>query len=352
MTSSQTSRADAFGDAGAYPSLDPGVVTAALQAGIPHSNLQEMQKLMSQVGGKQTKLKDLNVRINPDPLSEAEAGEDSGLEVEGEEAVGSGLAPDATAATLSRLAQIVELLADDKVKKANALKLDIALDGAATGSSEVSIQGTGKKAAAARRVLRSTYEEKPEEISALIERLMFEDLNSVTLGPGMTVKAMSARAWVEHRSKIGSWKGAAYSAWCTAGILDSLLQGDVKKARARAAVHLLMLDQSACDKGNWTMAGELSLEGPPPFTALATHIAPSVESGELPFSRPLDSRWAELALAHLKETDDYLLKRRSVGKAQKGAKEGQEDSQEGDGRRRAKAKAKAKSSAAGAASDP
>ena len=44
------------------------------------------------------------------------------------------------------------------------------------------------------------------------------------------------------------------------------------------------------------------------------HVGPAVQDGENPFSRLLDLRWAEAALAHLKDQDDYLAKRRNVGK--------------------------------------
>ena len=88
----------------------------------------------------------------------------------------------------------------------------------------------------------------------MIEKLMLEDLHSATVAPGMPVPHLCARAWVEFRSKIGAYRSSAYAAWSTAGILDSLIQGNVKKARARAAVLLLMLDQASIDKGNWTLA--------------------------------------------------------------------------------------------------
>ena len=61
--------------------------------------------------------------------------------------------------------------------------------------------------------------------------------------------------------------------------------------------------------------------------------------GEQPFSRLLDARWADIAMAHLKEQDDYVLRRRNVGK---NAKLGGEEREDADPKRRPKAKAKAK----------
>jgi hypothetical protein len=75
-----------------------------------------------------------------------------------------------------------------------------------------------------------------------------------------------------------------------------------------------MIDQTACDRGSWTLAAELALEQGPPLSVLAQHQPPAVGDGEQPFSRLLDPRWAEVALAHLRETDDYLTRRTKLGK--------------------------------------
>ena len=58
-----------------FPKLDAGVVAAALQAGIPMTHLESMQSLMAQ-HTKATKVKDMNPKVAPDPLSENEG--DSG----------------------------------------------------------------------------------------------------------------------------------------------------------------------------------------------------------------------------------------------------------------------------------
>ena len=333
-----------------YPMLDAGVVHAALQAGIPGENLEQMQKLVSR-GSKAMKVKDMNPMVHPaDFLSEDEVIEgDNAEDQEGDGSADQG----PLAASLSKLTAIVDLLTSEKVKKASTSKLEVALDSGAGSSSDHPLQGTGKKAAAARRALRSSYEEHPEDISALIERLMNEDLNTVTIGPGMAPPQLCARAWVEFRSRIGAYKTGAYAAWSVAGILDSLMQGHVRKARARASVCLLMLDQASIDRGNWALAGELALEAPPPFASLANHQLPAVQDGESPFSKLLDPRWSELAMAHLKDQDDYLVKRKNVGKFNRGGREGGADEAgDADTKRKPKPKAKPKSQSSGSQPDP
>ena len=334
----------------AYPMLDPGVVTAALQAGVSKESLDQMQALIGH-GKKGMKVKDMSTFVQPDPLSENEVGDIYDQNVVDE----SGLAvQNPVASSLTKLTSLIQILTDDKVKRASTSKLELALEGGLSSSAEPPLQGTGKKAASARRALRAAYENAPEEISSLIEELMLEDLHSATVAPGMPVRHLCARAWVEFRSKIGAYRSSAYAAWSVAGILDSLIQGNVKKARARAAVLLLMVDQAAIDKGNWTLASELTLEPGPPFSTLAMHQPPSVTDGEPPYSKLLDSRWQEIALAHLKDTEDYLTKRKNLNKQydRSGKERAADDSNDADPKWKVEQKARAKSQGAGSSTDP
>ncbi|CAL1138310.1 unnamed protein product [Cladocopium goreaui] len=331
---------------GQFPLLDGGVAQAALQAGIPRSSLEQMQHLMMR-GKPGAQMKDLNSKVQPDPLSEDEptAGED----MPDPDAAGFAEPRDPVSSTLDKLAAIVEILTEDRKKKQAASRLDAALDGTYATSSDAPLTGAGKKAAAARRALMAAYDDQPHEISNLIERQMFEDLNCLTLGPGMAAKGLNARAWVEFRSKVSNYRTSVYSSWSVAGILDSLISGNVAKARARACVLLLMLDQASIDKGSWTLAGELALEPPPPFSSFSQHQAPAIHDGESPFSKLLDPRWAELAMTHLKDTEDYLSKRRALGRpGTVKPKDGMgEEGAEGETRRRAKPKPKPKAPALG-----
>lgn len=93
--------------------------------------------------------------------------------------------------------------------------------------------------------MRSTFLEHPDEIYMCIEKLMYEDLASQTLGPGQPPVGLNARAWVEFRSRITSYKTGAYCARAFAGIVDAMVAGKYDLARARACLGLLQLDQAA-----------------------------------------------------------------------------------------------------------
>lgn len=223
---------------------------------------------------------------------------------------------DPMVAAVSQLTSIVATLAADKEKKKKPA-LDSVLDGV-HGSGESVSSGGGKRSSIARRALMKALSSSPHEIYHMIEKNMEEDLMGRTKTPGMPSTGWSARAWTEHRSYIGQYKTLAHAAWGTSGIIDALAGGRVEEARARANLLLLQLDQVAADRGSWQLASTLSLEPLPPFAVLATHSPPDVSMGEQPFSKLLDPRWSEVALAFLKDTDDYLEKRRKL--QQKGSK--------------------------------
>ena len=333
-----------------FPLLDQGVVQAALQSGVGEESLLEMQRLIGS-NTKAAKMPDLSSKVGLDPLSEEE---DAAITA-AQNQEGGGLEPerepsDPVHSALHKLTSIMEVLTTERTKKQAGSKLDQALDSVASSSRESQGLGSGKKCAAARRALRTIFQDQPQEISAVIERLMFEDLNSQTLGPGQMPKGLNARAWVEFRSRIGNYKTPAHCSWAAAGILDALVSGDVARARARCGLLLLQLDQSSIDRGGWGLASELSLEGLPPYSALATHSVPLVSEGEQPFSKLLDSRWAEICLQYLKEQDEYLVRRKNIGRMTSNPgtklKEGEETEVTDPPRRRPpKVKAKAKPAA-------
>lgn len=323
-----------------YPDLDPSVVAAAMTAGVEKEALQEMQKLMQTGKAKQKKLQDpaqSRVQFAPEVaaqqiLSESDSDEprDGGAGGSGE-ALHGGSSPVAMAVT--KLTELVTALAADKLKK-KVSKVEAALDGISASSvTETGGLGSGKRTAAARRALRQALQENPEEISQIIERAMLEDLTNQTFTPGQPAPTLCSRAWIEHRSRIGHWKTSAHCAWTVGGALDKLIKGDVAGCRARLGLLLLMLDQTACDRGNWSLSSELSLESRPPMAVLSQHVPPAVADGEQPFSRLLDPRWAEVAMSHIRETEDFVTKRMKLGK--------KEGSEQAEARPKPKAKAKA-----------
>lgn len=192
-----------------YPHLDPAVVQAALQAGVTHENLVQMEKVVLN-NARARKTADPNKNLELDPLSEDE-NDNQVIAVENEELVeGSGSAQDPMMQSLTKLTNIMSMLTEDKARKTARSKLDAALDSLQATGSDSTALGAGKKTAAARRALRNAFLDHPEEIHMLVEKLMFEDLNSQTLAPGCQPRGLSARAWVEFRSRIGSYKGSAY----------------------------------------------------------------------------------------------------------------------------------------------
>ena len=202
-----------------FPSLDPSVVASALSAGVPEENLREMERLMG-ASSKGKKLREPALRKPARKVAEGvlSESEDEVEEAESGSPTTAAQEPGTMEGALSKLTELVTLLSADKIKRAKSSKVDIALEnlGANTGG-DSSTGSTGKRAAAGRRALRLALQEAPEDISNVIEKLILEDLTLQTVMPGMPKKDFNARAWVEHRSRIGAYKSSAYllGSWTT-----------------------------------------------------------------------------------------------------------------------------------------
>ena len=101
------------------------------------------------------------------------------------------------------------------------------------------------------------------------------------------------------------------------GTLDCLRAGKVDQARAWLNIAVLIVDQVSIDKGSWLLAQELSLEVGPPMSSFRKHEVAS-SAGDPAYSRLLDPRWAEVALAKLREEADFLDRRQKLSSRRRG----------------------------------
>ncbi|CAK9099077.1 unnamed protein product [Durusdinium trenchii] len=258
--------------------LDPTVAQAALAAGIPATQLEEMSKLA--LAGK-PRLPDLPKAPMPkrkDPLDESE-----------DDAVG-----------------------ESAVEVTKETSLEALLDGSGyPGSSESAGVPSARKNAAALRALKKTLSSDLEQISRVIERNMEADFNLRRSGvPGAPVVPVSARAWLEARSRVQNFRTPVTFLWGVAGILDALRDQKPEEARARAGLLLCQGDQLSIDRGSWIVAASMSLEDPPPFAVFATHTLPAETESQV--TKLIDSRWVDLFLHHLSEIDQLAEKKKKL----------------------------------------
>ena len=302
------------------PGLDRGVVAAALAAGVQPRALQEMSRLVNAPGPMG--------RLKPEPDRPRVTAQGNPLEESEDEArgkaepppgavlagVGSAPAP-STGSPADALATALAKCLDSYQGGGSAKKgaLERALDASGGGSLENSLGG-GRRNAAARRLLREALTTSPQEISAIIENLMAEDLSASTPGVG-SPPLTSSRAWLEHRSKVQAFPTMVHLSWAIAGALDCLRAGQTAQARARLNIALLQADQTSVDKGNWLLSQELALEPPPPMASFRRHEA-GQSSTDPVYSKLLDSRWAEIALSRLRDEADFLEKRQRLSQRQ------------------------------------
>ena len=289
-----------------FPHLDPGVARAALDSGVSLSALAEMDNLMRESGAGRNPRRPPALRRASNVLSESEGDEQP--EPAEPAAVTAANPADPVSLAISQLASVVQALAKDKVRNPGT-GLDKVLDAPSGASGSVDSATSSRRTGAARRALKSALTDQPEILSRSVEELMKEDLHALQT-PGYQGR-VSARAWLEHRSRIGAYQTMVKCAWSAAGALDALRQQKPAEAEARLSLLLVALDQVAVDRGNWALGSEILLEAPAPMHAFKGHE--SRDSDQV-FSRILDSRLAELSLHYLKDQADFLEKRNKLGR--------------------------------------
>ena len=288
--------------------LDPAVAQQALQSGVSPEVLAEMSTIVGPAGGdKGRKAKSAGKALD------ASDGDDSSEEEEGGDA-GLVDSSDPLRAAVLHLTKLVTHISEDKVRKKDR-GLESLLDKAEGHGLGKDSGGFSRSKAAALRTLQKTLRSQPSLIYGALEQRLAEDWEDAPTQPGIASSSVSARGWLEHRSRIQAFPASIRSGWALAGIWDCLRRGQNEEARARAALALAQLDQQSCDRGSFLLAAEVSLEAPPPYASFSAHVAP--ETWGLPHSRLLDPRWVELMMHKLRELSDYQEKRIKLAGARK-----------------------------------
>lgn len=289
--------------------VDQAVASQALQAGVSPQALAEMAAVLG-----------LPEKSRADPVRAAVAGESS-EEEDGDALPDGGLAEngggsgsaDPMVQALVKLTSIVDRM--DQDKKTRGKGLDRILDRADSGLGASSSVSSSRTKAGALRALQQLLVKDPKLIYQSLEKHLQEDWELGGAQPGVLVNTITARGWLEHRSRIQSYQSAIRPAWIIAGIWDSLRQNKVEEARARAGLGLAMLDQQGCDSGGWLIASEMSLESPPPYGSFLNHSPPS--AWETPHTKLVDSRFFDLLVSKLKDLAEFHEKKGKLGGNQK-----------------------------------
>ena len=278
-----------------HPGLDPTVVAAARQAGIPEDQLRRMSDLaMAGAGPKTTRPPTAKAKAKvPDALDESDEEAEPAL-LQGEPA-----ASDPVSQAVVTMSKILAGMQKDR-ERSNDLEhlLDRADGGGGEGAGGL---GATRSKAAAYQKLRALLRNAPEQISASIESLMAEDFAQVQSGPRQEATLCSARGWIEHRSHLQQYPGPIRNAWLLGGIVDAINSGSPEQAKAMALLGIAALDQASIDGGNWLLASEYSLETAPPFSAFQRPR--TLDPLEAKQTRLLDQRWVSLFMSRLKERD-------------------------------------------------
>ena len=249
--------------------MDPGLARQGAAAGVTSGALDEMATILAGRGPAPVPGVAPPVEV---PSSEDEdVFEDPALVGGGS---GSG---DPMATAVLQLSKIMTQLQKDK-KKQKGKTLDAILEHAESGSAREAPTGSSRSKAAALLSLQRLLVSNPKLIYSSIESRLQEDWELATPQPGVQSPLISARGWIEHRSRIQSFPSSIRFAWLMGGVWDCLRQNKVDEARARSALAVALLDQQSCDGGSWMLSGELSLEPPHPMPALLCTQRPAAGS--------------------------------------------------------------------------
>ena len=287
--------------------VDLSVVQAARDAGVPEAQIQEMAALAMQ--GRSTmadvpKPPPRERRGKKNILSESEEDEVPAVEEVAEVVSGGEVLTTA-------VQKLTEIAAHLTVEKKKGRTLDALLDGVGSvGGSDAASSTSSRKYSVALRALRRAVEKQPEELYKVLEKNMDTDFHKVSQMPGSSPVQVSARAWLEMRSKVQGYQTPVRLLWGIAGILDALKAERFAEARCRAGLLLAAGDQMSIDRGSWLVASELLLEDPPPMGAFNAHVLPT--ESEPPYTRLIDSRWLELVLAKLSDIDSLNEKKKKL----------------------------------------
>lgn len=271
--------------------MDPAVVQQALMAGVSSEALREVAAAM-------------NLKVTPAPPAAPQADDLNRSSDEEDMLAGIPIGKGAGAADPISTAIMQK---EKKVRKAKSL--DAILDRAESGYAKDSASSARSKSSALLS-LQKLLKTDPKMIYTSIEQRLQEDWELSALQPGQTGHTISARGWLEHRSRIQLYPSTVRAVWCLGGIWDSLRANRVEEARARVALSVVMLDQQACDAGAWVLASEVPLEPPPPMASFGLHHPPTL--GELPHTRLLDPRWIDLMVAKVKDLSEYVEKKQRL----------------------------------------
>ena len=287
--------------------LDWEVVQSARQAGIPEQQILEMAKLASRGKPRMQDLPERRARPKvANPLSESEDEETEAAEDENQ---GGGDAGKLVTA-VSQLTKIASHLTKQKNRNKD---LDSLLDGAGSAhSTDSSSIPSSRRYAAALRALRKMLRDRPKDIYEAVETNMEADFQVRTQMPGSEAVAVSARAWLELRSRVQNYGTPVRLLWGIAGVMDCLKQGLVPEARARCALLLAAGDQLSVDRGSWIVAQEILLEECPPFGAFNLHQLPT--ETEPPHTRLIDGRWIDLFVQKISDYDSLAEKKKKLGR--------------------------------------
>ena len=216
-----------------FVGLDPGVVSAALSAGVSEEHLEEMSQVLTKNPSRMEDLpKTARAKKNTSELSESDEEDEEEDAVPSDGSKGGSSGDGMVAKALVKLTKVCSTLASQKAKSQG---IEGMLDSAgASGSAEGSV--SSRKHAVALRALKKCLQDNPQFLYQTIESLLVADFQSKPHLPGEPMGSCTTRGWLESRSRIQNYQAHVRWVWQVSGIWDALIRGEHHQARARCAL--------------------------------------------------------------------------------------------------------------------
>ena len=287
----------AGGAAATGAGLDQAVVASARAAGIPEEDLATFSRVLATTSRRTPE---------PQPRRPAAArpeGPEDTVEIDP-------IAPDEQQP--DRLERLIDILNAAFLGRARATAGQGAADSlesafAALDGPRGWDTGGARRGAAVRLALRRALAEQPEHFSQCVDRQLATAFSSrVAAGQQPTM-----REYLEFRSRVGAHRPTVSWLWGLAGARDALHAGRTAEALARLDLLMVAGEQVSIDGGSWLLAQELLWEDDPPFHSFSG--SRPADPSRAAHSHLCDPRWAEAALARLRELDDWNERRRRLG---------------------------------------
>ena len=225
----------------AMDDLDPAALADARAAGVSEEDLKQFARVLTSMGpAARVAGSAAAAKVNEDAAAPGAASDRRGIASVDPTAASGTQKPRTVEDAVVMMAQVLERVAPRRRSSEEEMQAMVLGPELSSGQEVAGAHfgGAGRDPASVRLLLTEWLKSKPELIYGPMEARMAE---AVPPGGRRADGAADTRWWMEHRSRVSSFRGPMTWGWCFAGIHNELAQVaeptiEVKRARARSSL--------------------------------------------------------------------------------------------------------------------